>query len=292
MFSSNTSRTDTNFSFPEEVENNLSDGEKPLTNNLKTETALPFKNSGECSDEVVLSFDDGHKLYVSENFLCYASPVFKAMFTHDCKEKESKEVAMKEKVFDDVLEFLLCLHPGVQKPIGNDNVLRVVSFAEEYQVDVSVKRCQNVMKTWLSSEVKSALKTSDNLKKAKHARTCLNILTKAEACGFEELVTHATQVIARFGHEVFTGSIKVNQPLQSFGFSAAPQMATGFSFGTPVSMAINSTQLITNEHEETDASTQACPIKECKELYASLPEKLKNRLLLQRLKLCDDGEMR
>ncbi|XP_045206749.2 uncharacterized protein LOC123558990 [Mercenaria mercenaria] len=288
MFGSNTSRTDTDISLLEEVAKNICDVEKPLTNKSKTEIDVPFKNSGECSDEVVLSFDDGQKLYVSENFLCYASPVFKAMFTHDSKEKESKEVAMKEKVFDDFLEFLLCLHPGVQTPIGNDNVLRVVSFAEEYQVDVSVKRCQNVMKTWLSSEVESALKTKDSLIKAKHARTCLNILTKAQACGFEELVIHAIQVIARFGHEVFTGSIKVPQvlPDNGFGFTQAQE---GSLFGKPAVTALNPIQ---TTKRGFNFGKPTCPSEECKKLYESLSEELKTRLLLQRLKLCDDGKMR
>ncbi|XP_045204404.2 uncharacterized protein LOC123557170 [Mercenaria mercenaria] len=203
--------TETGLKFTKDDESSFDEKEELLSNSLKTKTSLPFKNSGECSDEVVLNFDDGKKLYVSENFLCYASPVFKAMFTHDSKEKETKEVAMKQKVFDDVLEFLLCLHPGVQKPVDNDNVLPVVSLAEEYQVNISVKRCQNVMKNWLTSEVESAVEANDNLKRASNANVCLEILTKAEACGFEELVTHAIEIIARFGHEVFTGRFKATQ---------------------------------------------------------------------------------
>lgn len=76
-----------------------------------------FKEAGGCSDDVILTFDDGQHLYVSEIFLCYASPVFKAMFSHGFKEQETREILMKEKSFKDVHEFLLCLHPAVQKPI-------------------------------------------------------------------------------------------------------------------------------------------------------------------------------
>lgn len=79
-----------------------------------------FLTSGACSDEIVLRFDDGNKLYVSENFLSYASPVFRAMFEHQFKESETREVEMKGKSFEDFHEFLLCLHPGKQKPIDRE----------------------------------------------------------------------------------------------------------------------------------------------------------------------------
>ena len=96
---------------------------------------LPFSNSGECTDEVVLVFDDEEKLYVSENFLSYASPVFKAMFHHDCKE-ETKEVDMKGKDREDFQEFLLCLHPAVQKPINCKYI-----YIQEIKVSIYLSNC-------------------------------------------------------------------------------------------------------------------------------------------------------
>ena len=85
-----------------------------FTINLKT---TPFTESGECKDEIEFVFDDGKRLYVSENFLNYVSQVLKAMFEHDFKEKENRRVTMTGKKYEDVLEFLLCLHPNVQKPV-------------------------------------------------------------------------------------------------------------------------------------------------------------------------------
>jgi hypothetical protein len=83
---------------------------------IKCETT-PFTESGECTDEIEFVFDDEKSLYISQNFLNYVSPVFKAMFEHDFKEKENKRVTLTGKKYKDVLEFLLCLHPNVQKSV-------------------------------------------------------------------------------------------------------------------------------------------------------------------------------
>jgi hypothetical protein len=77
----------------------------------------PFVETGECSDEIALKFDDENALYVSKNFLSYASPVFKAMFQEGFKESEEKTVNLKGKKYEDMLELLLCIHPAVLKPV-------------------------------------------------------------------------------------------------------------------------------------------------------------------------------
>lgn len=87
----------------------------------------PFTKPGECLDEVTFKFDDGSTLYVSENFLRYVSPVFKAMFEPNWKEKITRTVDLKGKVFDEFLEFLLCLHPCVQKPVDGKIILLSLS---------------------------------------------------------------------------------------------------------------------------------------------------------------------
>jgi hypothetical protein len=76
-----------------------------------------FIERGQCEDEIMLVFDNSNKLCVSKNFLRYASPVFKTMFDHDCKEKKENSVSLTGKNYDDFLEFLLCIHPRILKPI-------------------------------------------------------------------------------------------------------------------------------------------------------------------------------
>lgn len=85
------------------------------------EPPTPFTESGQRDDEVILAFKDEEKLFVSRNFLSYASPVFEAMFSKDFIEKQENKVNLESKEYEDFLDFLLCLHPGLQKEVdGNE----------------------------------------------------------------------------------------------------------------------------------------------------------------------------
>ena len=75
------------------------------------EDTTRFTIEGKCDDEVTLLFDDGQKLYVSRYFLCLVSPVFSSMFTLEFKEKQTGIVELKDKTYDDMLRFILILHP-------------------------------------------------------------------------------------------------------------------------------------------------------------------------------------
>ncbi|XP_060585968.1 uncharacterized protein LOC132741732 isoform X1 [Ruditapes philippinarum] len=256
----------------------------------------PFEVSGECSDEIVFTFDDGKKLYVSKNFLCYTSPVFKEMFKEKYGGTETKVIEMNGNS-SDFLELLLTLHPGVQKPIDSKKVLCVVTLVEKYQIQPSIRRCQNVMKRWLTSEVDSAVKVQNNENRVTHVRTCLTVLIKAISLGYDDVVAHAVDVLARFGHDMFTGS----------GKKSSFELGGSFNFGTPVP-TINPDPAIKIDIEEkvskgslgddesinstATKSEPECPLNACKELFESLPANMKTRLLLQRLKLCDNCLMR
>ncbi|XP_060557813.1 uncharacterized protein LOC132718191 [Ruditapes philippinarum] len=255
----------------------------------------PFEDSGECSDEIVFTFDDGKKLYVSQNFLCYASPVFKERFQKGYGETENKVIEMKENS-SDFLELLLSLHPGVQKPIDKSNVLGVVSVAEEYKIKSLINRCKVVMNEWLTSEVRSAAaETKSNLDKAKHAKTCLTIMIKAISLGYEEVVSCAIEVLAEFGYDVYTGSLiipAVQKPLNTFGTSKANKKLSSkkpaaVNVGIPKTQVDYSFFTFTPKNVISEGS-----VNDCKRMFDSLSEQLKTRLHLQRLKLCDDGNMR
>ena len=88
------------------------------TGDIKTTVGeTPFTVERKCDDEVILLFDDGQKLFVSQYFLSIASPVFLKMFASDFKEKQTGSVKLKGKTYDDVLEFLLILHPCEDKHV-------------------------------------------------------------------------------------------------------------------------------------------------------------------------------
>lgn len=55
------------------------------------------------------------KLFVSKVLLSIASPVFKKMFLSDFKEIDAKELPLPGKKYKDVLEFLKCIYPNMQK---------------------------------------------------------------------------------------------------------------------------------------------------------------------------------
>lgn len=100
-----------------------------------------------------------------------------------------------------------------------NNVLRVVDLAEEYIVEGAAKRCQEVMQEWLGEH------TADN---TVHLKTCLQILQKAVACSYNELITHAIKTIAKFRHKMFTGPN--DQRFNDMRFHNSPT----FKFGAQV----------------------------------------------------------
>ncbi|XP_053404930.1 BTB and MATH domain-containing protein 38-like [Mercenaria mercenaria] len=117
--------------------------------NSKVESPSPFTEGGKCFDEVQFIFDDQQNLVVSQNFLILASPVFEAMFKSDFKEKQTMTVHLKGKIYEDFLEFLMCIHPGGKTTVTTSNVLRISPIAEEYQVARVIHKCTKCMKTWL-----------------------------------------------------------------------------------------------------------------------------------------------
>lgn len=150
----------------------------------------------------------------------------------------------------------------------------MVDLAEDYQVEGVVTRCKEVLKEWLTEEHTLAAKTPNNADKALHVKTCLLILQKAVACGFDELITHAIKTIAKFQYEMFTGSDNQSRPNQVFKFGA-PALTSNVMF---------SSGFATFAHYPT--------VKEdCKRMFEGLPEKVQIRLLLERLKICDYGQL-
>jgi hypothetical protein len=147
---------------------------------------------------------------------------------------------------------------------------------------------------WLSSEVDSACSKDGDIKKVQNAKTCLNVLIKAIALDYEDVVTHAIEVLARFGFDVFTGVM--TKPAFKFGeynFSKAPpvSLAFGKKDEKPEIKYTNDKSFNFFTPAPTSSGTEDS-MDACKELYDSLSEEIKTRLLLQRLKLCDDCFMR
>ncbi|XP_053400778.1 uncharacterized protein LOC128557431 [Mercenaria mercenaria] len=184
---------------------------------VKTEElpSKPFTNSGVYDDEVTLVFGaiEEKKLFVPRSFLCIASPVFKAMLKHDFKEKKKKSIKMIGKKYDDFLDFLLCIHPGIQKPVEVSNVLCIVSFAEEYQVTPMVEKCKIVMNSILSKaeeKEEGSYGRSRILYQLGSVRNCFYVLKSADTLNYTDVVNLAVKTIARFGHCCYTDEEDIN----------------------------------------------------------------------------------
>ena len=89
----------------------------------------PF-TQGKYSDEIELKFDDGKSLFVSENFLAIASPVFEKMFKSDFKEKNSRCVTMTGKDYSAFLEMLLHMHPRIRKKLSAEALTEKIVSVE------------------------------------------------------------------------------------------------------------------------------------------------------------------
>ena len=98
----------------------------------------PF-TQGKCSDEIELKFDDGKSLFVSENFLSLASPVFERMFKSDFKEKNFRCITMTGKDYSVFLEMLLHMHPRIRKKLPAEaNSKPVKKFSGDDNLHVTI----------------------------------------------------------------------------------------------------------------------------------------------------------
>ena len=63
---------------------------------------------------------EGHKLYVHREVLAAWSPVFRAMFVQDFKEKTMPEIELPGKKVEDFVQLLHCIYPPIQEVSGRN----------------------------------------------------------------------------------------------------------------------------------------------------------------------------
>lgn len=93
--------------------------------------------------DVVLIVEE-RKLYCNRALLSIWSPFFETMFKSDFKEKESMEVELNEKNYDDIYELLQIIYPP-NKPITALNCAKVLELADEFQINELNRRCRNFL---------------------------------------------------------------------------------------------------------------------------------------------------
>ncbi|XP_060597905.1 uncharacterized protein LOC132751709 [Ruditapes philippinarum] len=235
--------------------------------NVDTKTiSKPFTESGKCKDEVMLTFDDGQILFVSQNFLILTSPVFEAMLCGDFKETQTRNVDLKEKKYDSFLEFLMCIHPGTTTTVNRDNVLDIMPIAEEYQVTRILCKCKICLKKWLTDELETARKGQSIDHFVIPARNCLYILKTVAMLNYSELIELCVGVVSQFGHRIFFGSYSPN--------------------------TIKVKKLKVRISDKGKFTTVEEIISECTEVFKSLQADVKYDVLARRLALYPDNDFK
>ena len=98
--------------------------------------------------DVVFVVED-KKFHVHRYVLAQWSPVFETMFSSEFKEKNLSEIPLPDKKASEFKELLLLIYPTISgkalNTINNSNCHSLLRLAQEYQMDVIYKKCEEFM---------------------------------------------------------------------------------------------------------------------------------------------------
>ncbi|XP_062574907.1 kelch-like protein 38 [Saccostrea cucullata] len=137
---------------------------------------------------------EGKKIHANKAALSQHSPMFKAMFCGNFKESTQEEVPLRDKKYQDVVEFLQCFYPNMKHEVTEQNVLKILPLAHEYQsplVDDCEKLLISMCKPGTSLTVTSLL----------------DYIIAAEKYGLEKLLDAAMKFCARVDYGLLNGKI-------------------------------------------------------------------------------------
>ncbi|CAH1782192.1 unnamed protein product, partial [Owenia fusiformis] len=115
-----------------------------MTENKKEVSKSSFCQPWDGSDIVLIS-DSNEKVYASKAVLQMVSPVFKAMFNSEFKEKKKSEIPLPGKSTEDLVYFMEAVHPLTWIEFTDDNIDVLLRLGREYQVDKLMKKCQKYL---------------------------------------------------------------------------------------------------------------------------------------------------
>ena len=84
---------------------------------------------------------DGKCLFVSSGILSLVSPTFMRKIEEKVSCSDPLEIELEGKKYDDVLEFLKCIHPSIMKRLSMENIPVVLPLAFEYGVKPLLSNC-------------------------------------------------------------------------------------------------------------------------------------------------------
>ena len=100
--------------------------------------------SAEIMENADVEFEvEGKVLKAVKVCLSMSSPVFKAMFKGDFKEKSASKIPLPGKAYADVLEFVEVIHSG--RCVDDKNVEMVLPLAHEYDCKSLLQKCEGIL---------------------------------------------------------------------------------------------------------------------------------------------------
>ncbi|WAR17348.1 BAT38-like protein [Mya arenaria] len=88
---------------------------------------------------------DARFCYPDPEVLALCSPVFRRMFESDFRERTAEWITLPGKTYKEFTDFLLCLYPDTQKSLTDDTVFSVFHLADEYQVEILQRKCEDYL---------------------------------------------------------------------------------------------------------------------------------------------------
>ncbi|KAL7288011.1 hypothetical protein TKK_0018061 [Trichogramma kaykai] len=122
--------------------------------------------SEELSDIILIVEET--KIPAHKIMLSAASPVFRAMFTHDMLENKENSVNINNTTVNILTEMLRYIYTGEIETIETDKILEILAVADKYQIDTLKTKCGEILCAELSTENAIDILVAAHKYKVKH----------------------------------------------------------------------------------------------------------------------------
>ncbi|KAL7298621.1 hypothetical protein TKK_0008389 [Trichogramma kaykai] len=149
----------------------------------------PLCLSEEFSDVRIIT-PDANDIPAHKSILAMASPVFRAMFTHDMLENKESSVKITDITKNIVTEMLRFIYTGHIDAIEADMIIELLKVADMYQIDSLKTKCEKMLCAHLSFENAIKILIAAHKYKAKYLEdeTLKFVTTNTELlCNFEKM---------------------------------------------------------------------------------------------------------
>ncbi|XP_023316704.1 speckle-type POZ protein B-like, partial [Trichogramma pretiosum] len=130
------------------LDSRIINNESETIDQVKFDSAFLSK---EFSDVELITSDE-NSISAHRIILAMASPVFKAMLTHDMLERKNNSVEIIDTPYNILIEMLRYIYTGEISSTKPDKVLEILAVADKYQIDNLKVKCEKILCAELSTE--------------------------------------------------------------------------------------------------------------------------------------------